>query len=144
MLRGPSQAFKAMLRAVRVVLANGSLAEARDLHKMLTKAISRWAGLGRCWGRLFLKLTVCSGASTYIASNSVGICMCAKLTNMEMQAYMYTGVYTCRCIHICLYMYTYMYTCIYLYLYICIHIPILHAYIHTYLSCHEGADTPVL
>ena len=30
----------AMLRAVRVVLANGSLAEARDLQKMLTKAIS--------------------------------------------------------------------------------------------------------
>ena len=29
-----------MLRAVRVVLANGSLAEARDLQKMLTKAIS--------------------------------------------------------------------------------------------------------
>ena len=30
----------AMLRAVRVVLANGSLAEARDLQKMLIKAIS--------------------------------------------------------------------------------------------------------
>ncbi len=31
----------AMLRAVRVVLANGSLAEARDLQKMLKKAISQ-------------------------------------------------------------------------------------------------------
>ena len=31
----------AMLRAVRVVLANGSLAEARDLQKMVKKAISQ-------------------------------------------------------------------------------------------------------
>jgi len=31
----------AMLRAVRVVLANGSLVEARDLQQMLKKAISQ-------------------------------------------------------------------------------------------------------
>ena len=40
----------AMLRAVRVVLANGSLAEARDLQKMLTKAISTVKETGKLLG----------------------------------------------------------------------------------------------
>ena len=43
----------AMLRAVRVVLANGSLAEARDLHKMLTKAISTVRETGKLLGSGF-------------------------------------------------------------------------------------------
>ena len=43
----------AMLRAVRVVLANGSLAEARDLQKMLTKAISTVKETGKLLGCSF-------------------------------------------------------------------------------------------